>query len=209
MKPEKLESCKKFIEEHFDFIDTSKKIFEITEFMKMVQGMGFYDSLVIDPHNSFVPPRGVNTHTYDYEVASNLRLFAKKTKTSIYMCTHAVTEALRKVHKGKGVDQHPFEGMSIPPSMADAEGGGKWGNRADDFIVIHRYTQSKTDWMTTEVHVKKIKETETGGKPTFLDEPVKLVLHRGTQFSCEGKNPLDEEPAKPAVQTRLQPNEDF
>ena len=74
--------------------------------------------------------------------------------------------------------------------MADAEGGGKWGNRADDFIVIHRYPMHTTSWMYTEVHVKKVKETETGGKPTFAASPVMFRLHNGTQFLNEGKKVL-------------------
>jgi len=207
MDTEELKGHKDFIEAHFDFIDTSKRLFEIAEFMKMVQQMGSYDSLVIDPHNSFLTPRGVNSHTYDYEVASKLRLFAKTTRTTIYMCTHASTDALRKVHRGKGKDDHEYEGMPIPPNMADAEGGGKWGNRADDFIVIHRYTQSATDWMVTEVHIKKVKETETGGKPTFLSHPVKFNLFAGTQFLCGGVNALEVD--NPKDFSNLVPNEEF
>jgi hypothetical protein len=177
---------KEFVESHFDFIDTSKKLYEITEFMKEVQAMGKYDSLMIDPHNSFIAPRGVNSHTYDYEVASRLRLYAKQTGTTIYLCTHASTEALRKVHP----KQHEKEGLPVPPNSADAEGGGKWVNRADDFIVIHRYVQCPSSWMVTEVHCKKIKETETGGKPTFLTEPVEFLLQNGTQFLNEGRNAI-------------------
>ncbi len=181
-----LEEAKVFVESHFDFVDTTKKLYEIAEFMKEVQQMGKYDSLMIDPHNSFLVPRGVNSHTHDYEVASRLRQFAKTRDTSIYLCTHASTEALRKVHP----KQHDKEGLPIPPNSADAEGGGKWVNRADDFIVIHRYVQCPISWMVTEVHVKKIKETETGGKPTFLSEPVEFMLQNGTQFLNNGQNAL-------------------
>jgi hypothetical protein len=186
MTKTQLDEAKEFIESHFDFVDTSKKLYEITEFMKEVQSMGIYDSLMIDPHNSFLVPRGVSPHTHDYEVASKLRLFAKTRQTTIYLCTHASTEALRKVHP----KQHEKEGFPIPPNSADAEGGGKWVNRADDFIVIHRYVQCPTSWMVTEVHVKKIKETETGGKPTFLSEPVEFMLQNGTQFLNNGVNAL-------------------
>lgn len=189
MTEAQLDECKKFIESHFDFVDTSKKLFEIAEFMKLVQQQGRYDSLMIDPHNSFLAPRGVNRHEHDYEVASRLRLYAKQNKTAIYLCTHASTESLRKVHP-KG---HDMEGFPMPPNAADAEGGGKWVNRADDFLVIHRYTQCPMSWMETQVHCKKIKETETGGKPTFMDEPAMFRLMQGTQFLNEGKNPLKTE----------------
>lgn len=192
MELEELETYKQLIEKHFDFVDTTKRLYSIDEFMEKVKTMpNFkdYDSLMIDPHNSFVPPRGVNKHEYDYEVASKLRLYAKKTDTTIYLCTHASTEALRKLHP-KG---HEKEGMTVPPNAADAEGGGKWVNRADDFIVVHRYVQCETDWMVTEIHIKKVKESETGGKPTYLTEPVKFMLHKGTQFLNNGKNAIGQD----------------
>ena len=184
MVPKQLENCKNFIELHFDFID-AQKAWTIEEFMKEVQVLGDYDTLMIDPHNSFLKPKFANAHDLDYEMATKLRLFAKKTNTSIYMCVHAATEALRKTNKSGD-----YEGMPQAPNMADAEGGGKWGNRADDFIVIHRYPTHPNSWMFTEVHVKKVKETETGGKPTFAAEPVMFRLHNGTQFLNEGKNVL-------------------
>jgi hypothetical protein len=184
MLPKQLENCKNFIESHFDFID-AQKAWTIEEFMKEVQVLGDYDTLMIDPHNSFLKPKFANAHDLDYEMATKLRLFAKKTNTSIYMCIHAATEALRKTHKSGD-----YEGMPMSPNMADAEGGGKWGNRADDFIVIHRYPMHTNFWMYTEVHIKKVKETETGGKPTFAAEPIMFKLQNGTQFLNEGKNVL-------------------
>jgi len=177
---DELNKAKQFIESHFDFID-AQKAWTIEEFMKEVQVLGKYDTLMIDPHNSFLKPQGVNAHEYDYEMATRLRLFAKKTKTTIYLCIHAATEALRKTHKAGNYNGHP-----MPPNMSDAEGGGKWGNRADDFLVIHRYPAHEAHWMFTEIHVKKVKETETGGMPTFAENPIYFKLEYGTQFTCEG-----------------------
>jgi hypothetical protein len=185
MPKEQLEECKQFVESHFDFIDSSKA-WQLEEFMQEAQKDTSYDTLMIDPHNSFLRPRGVNPHEYDYEMATRLRLFCKKTDTTVYLCIHAATEALRKTHKDGDFNGHP-----MPPSMADAEGGGKWGNRADDFLVIHRYVADPSNWMWTHVHVKKVKETETGGMPTMLNDPIRFQLHNGTQFLCSGVNVLD------------------
>ena len=206
MSKDELDINKKFIEEHFDFID-HKRLWGVTEFMTGVQQIERkYDTIMIDPINSFQRPRGVNAHENDYETASKLRLYAKKTRTSIYVCMHASTEALRKVHPSK----HAFEGLPIPPSGADAEGGGKWINRCDDFITVHRYTQSPTEWMYTEVHVKKIKECETGGRPTFLNDPIKFKLQNGTQFLCGGKNALQRDLIENSKGfSILAPNEQF
>jgi hypothetical protein len=184
MSVAELEKGKAFIEEHFDFIDSAKP-WTIVDFMKEVQTLGKYDSLMIDPHNSFIKPRGVNGHEYDYETASKLRYFAKKTGTAIWLCIHAATEALRKVNR-----TGEYEGLPQRPNMSDAEGGGKWSNRADDFIVVHRYVAHPTDWMYTQVHVMKVKETETGGSPTFANEPVLFRMDYGTRFTCGGINAL-------------------
>jgi len=197
-----MEDAKLFIENHFDFIDT-QKAWTIELFMQEVQKAGRYDTLMIDPHNSFLRPKGSNAHDYDYEMATKLRLFCKQTKTSIYLCIHAATEALRKTHR-----DGEFEGHPMPPSMADAEGGGKWGNRADDFLVIHRYVADKFNWMYTHIHVKKVKETETGGSPTLIGEPVHFKLEGGSGFSCNGKNPLHDS-KQSEIFNNLAPNKDF
>ena len=135
-----------------------------------------YHGFLIDPYNSLNKDRnllrGINSHEYDYEVASEFRLFCKKQKVSIWLNTHAVTDALRKVHP----KDHDYAGLPLPPSMADVEGGGKWGNRADDVFTIHRYTQHPSEWMYSDIHVRKIKEVETGGRPTPIDEPVRLRM---------------------------------
>jgi hypothetical protein len=185
--PEEMQRAKEFIEAHFDFLDTTQAQ-TLETFMQAVQKMGKYDTLMIDPHNGFTRPRGTNAHDYDYEMATRLRLFAKQTRTSIYLCIHAATEALRKTHK-----EGEYEGHPMPPNMSDAEGGGKWGNRADDFIVIHRYVAHPHDWMFTHVHIKKVKETETGGKPTTLNAGVLFRHEYGTGFTCGGVNPMNDE----------------
>ena len=71
--------------------------------------------------------------------------------------------------------------------MADVEGGGKWGNRADDVITIHRYTQHQHEWNISQLHVRKVKEVETGGKPTPIDSPICLKMLPGNAgFTCAG-----------------------
>ena len=103
----------------------------------------------------------------------------------MWLNAHAVTEALRRTHD----KDHEFAGFPKPPSMADVEGGGKWGNRADDVISIHRYTQHHTRWMVSDIHVKKVKETETGGRPTPMDSPISLRMQpSNVAFTIAGKD---------------------
>ena len=139
-----------------------------------------YDGFLIDPYNSLVKDkdllRSVGGHEYDYQIASEMRMFCDKYDVSIWLNTHAVTEALRRTHPAN----HQHAGLPVPPSMADVEGGGKWGNRANQVYTIHRYTQSPTDWMLSEIHVRKVKEVESGGRPTSIDSPVCLRMMPGS-----------------------------
>ena len=137
-----------------------------------------YDALLIDPYNSLAKDtqimRGVGSHEYDYQVASEFRLFAKKRNVAVYLNAHGVTDALRRVHPR----DHMYEDLPQPLGLAGVEGGGKWGNRSDDVICIHRYTGSAMDWMYSHLHVLKVKETETGGRCTPHNEPIKLRMSR-------------------------------
>lgn len=150
-----------------------------------------HQGFLIDPYNALdLDKQGdkyFNSHEYHYTVTSNLRLFAKTTGCSVYLNTHAVTEALRTKHK-----DGDYAGFPMPPEKADTEGGGKFANRADDFITFHRYVQHPTEFNITHIHVRKIKETETGGKPTPKDEPVKLRMIKGHFgfFDENGNSPI-------------------
>jgi len=115
-------------------------------------------------------------------------MHCKINNKAIYILAHGVTDALRKVH----AQDHEYSGHTKPLMAADIEGGGKWVNRADDFMIIHRYTQHPTEWMFTDVHVRKVKKTRTGGKPTFLDGPVRFKYEGGLYFTVNGKNPLQD-----------------
>jgi len=171
--------------QYFKFIDTDQ-LYTAQDLLDIFeQNKDQYDAAIIDPYNSLVIPPMVNQHTYDYEIASKIRLFCKRNNKTVYILAHAVTESLRKTH----AKDHPYAGLPQPPNEADIEGGGKWANRADDFIVIHRYKAHESQWMITHVHVKKVKETETGGKPTFLDEPVHCYKYFNT-FTINQVDPI-------------------
>jgi hypothetical protein len=88
-------------------------------------------------------------------------------------------------------NEHPFAGHPLPPMASDVEGGGKFVNRADDFIVIHRLTLHPQLYTTTMIHVRKVKEIETGGRPTSIDKPIEIVaLENAVGFAINGKSIL-------------------
>lgn len=166
--------------EHFKFFDadeffnTEKRLMNFRDIIEDCQELernGFkYDAFVIDPYNSLGRVESIkgNQHEYDYQVMAELRIFCKTNKKACYILAHGNTEALRKTF-GK---DHDFAGYPIPLLSADIEGGGKFVNRCDNFVVIHRMTQHPSEWKKTEWHITKIKRNKTGGKPTFKENPV-------------------------------------
>lgn len=194
LEDSRIEDELKWVNEHFRIIQVDK-IYTARTLMdeaKAIFKHWEYDGLLIDPYNSLAKDpaliRSVGSHEYDYQIASEMRLFCKENNVSIWLNAHAVTEALRKVYD----KEHEYAGLPKPPTMADVEGGGKWGNRADDVVTIHRLTQHPTRWNVSEIHVRKVKETETGGKPTPIDAPIALKMEAGnTKFTVAGKDVIE------------------
>ena len=169
-----------FISSHFKIIDTSKMYTyrELLDLCSSVKQAWHYDGLLIDPYNSLIKDAklitSVGGHEYDYQATTELRIFAKKNGVSVWLTTHANTAAQRWTHR---VD-HPY---------ADVEGGGKFVNRSDSFLCCHRYISHPTEFMYTMLHVRKIKEVESGGRPTSFDDPIRLkALRNNVGFSIDG-----------------------
>jgi hypothetical protein len=182
-----------FINEYFQFIDGNRlfNAFDLLDVMESIKNEWDYTGAMIDPYNSLSTDQKklgkTGMHEYHYEVASAIRVFAHKNNVTTIVNTHPVTEAMRKTHP----PSHTYAGMPMPPMTSDIEGGGKWGNRADSVLVIHRYSQSETDWIYTHIHVRKVKEMETGGRVTPLDTPLVLQSIIGNVgFKMNGRNLL-------------------
>ena len=193
MPQKQFEKHSKFIYTHFKIIDANKTYTyrELLDLCKVVKDAWNYQGLLIDPYNSLIKdPKlisSVGGHEYDYQATTELRIFAKKNNIAVWVNTHANTSALRIMHRL----EHEYAGHPIPPNAADVEGGGKFVNRADDFLVVHRYIQHPTEFMISMIHVRKVKETETGGRPTSIDDPIKLrALVNNVGFSINGVSVL-------------------
>lgn len=169
-----------WIDGHFRFIDVSK-LYDIFELLKVAEELHNeepYNGFMIDPYNSLTINQHklgkVSTHEYHYEATSKIRVFCKTKNVMTIVNTHPVTEALRKTHS----KEHEYYGHPMPPMASDVEGGGKFVNRADEFVVVHRYTMHEHDWIYTDIHVRKVKDIETGGRPTPLNGPIRLESMR-------------------------------
>jgi KaiC/GvpD/RAD55 family RecA-like ATPase len=179
--------------EYFKIIDV-EDLYTYKELLKEIDSIKQiwdFQGVVIDPYNSLAKDpqlmRSVGSHEYDYQVASELRLFAKRNNVTVFLNAHGVTEAMRRTH----IKGHEYEYLPTPLGLASVEGGGKWGNRADDCYCIHRYTSHPTDWMYSHLHVLKVKETETGGRCTPYEEPIRLRMSKNNVgFEFLGKDIL-------------------
>jgi hypothetical protein len=186
--------AKQFIEEHFSLIKAQEDLYNYKDIINMVkkaQKVKKYNYGMIDPYNSLkIDLSGfskLSTHEYHYEALSEIKAFGQQNNFGWFVNHHAVTAAARTKDGDKK--------YQVAPNKADTEGGQKVANKADDFLTIHRITQHPTDWMVTELHVRKIKDTETGGRPTPMDFPVKFEMYKGgcafIERLEEGGNPID------------------
>lgn len=180
--------AKEFVEKHFSLIKAQEDLYNYKDIINMVKKArksSKYHYGMIDPYNSLkIDLSGfskLSTHEYHYEALSEIKSYGQQTNFGWFVNHHAVTAALRAKD---GEKKYP-----VAPQKADTEGGGKVSNKADDFLTIHRITQHPTDWMVTEVHVRKIKDTETGGRVTSIDSPVKFEMYKG---GCAFLERLDE-----------------
>jgi hypothetical protein len=183
-----------WLQGYFKVIDNNKMYDyrALLEFSQSIKDAWDFHGLLIDPYNSLIKAteliKNVGGHEYDYQATTEMRIFCKKTGVTIWLNTHANTNALRMKHP----IGHDYVGHPIPPMASDVEGGGKFVNRADDFYVLHRYIQHPSEWMYTHLHVRKIKEIETGGKPTPMDDPIKFrSMIDNVGFEIDGKPILD------------------
>lgn len=169
--------AKDFIKKHFLIIKADEDMYNYKDILNMVKkAKKRTPELVfglIDPYNSLkIDLSGfskLSTHEFHYEALSEFKFYGQKNNFGWFINHHAITEALRKLDS---------DGFPTAPHKADTEGGGKVANKTDDFVTIHRKVQHPTDWNITELHVRKIKDTETGGKPTPLNAPVRLRMFK-------------------------------
>lgn len=177
MSDAKYKHAKKYVESNFDFIKVGENLYNYKDWINMMTKAlkkKKYKLAIGDPYNSFkidIPAKSKNsTYDYHYEAASLLQLFGKNNNISIWLNCHVGTVGARNVDK---------EGFTLAPQKQDTEMGVMFANKADDFLTIHRITQHETEWMMTEIHVRKIKETETGGKVTPKFKPFKMKMVKG------------------------------
>ena len=173
-----------FLEQYFDFVDNSKLYTPeqlLEEFNKTDA-----DVCLIDPFTGLSRQYG---YEGNYEFLNMARQFVNETGKTIYINTHPTSESGRQGNLfPKG---HMWEGHLKPPMAAYVEGGKSFLNRCDDFITIHRLTKHESMKYVTLISVDKIKDTDTGGEQTLLEDYIFCDFNSGLGFELYGINPLN------------------
>jgi hypothetical protein len=208
LQPTQVNEGRKFIDKHFTIVNNDV-LYNYKDMLNIATKLSKskkYDGFLIDPYNSLKIDLSNNsklsTHEYHYEAASEMQMYTKKNDICIYLNCHVITGAMR-LQKG--------ESKHRAPQKADTEGGGKFSNKADDFMTFHREVQDKENFTKMEIHTRKIKEVETGGGYTPYEQPYILDMQKGMcSYADEnGFNPVAEYWKAQGRQMTLQPNNDF
>jgi hypothetical protein len=190
-----LEKLMQLVDDNFKIIKVDDLITaeELLMLSEELMKTGEYKGMMIDPYNHLkIPSRfSANSYNYHYETISRFKQWSGEKNCTIFLNTHVGTIGARKLHT-----DGDFKGHPTVPEKFDIENGVMFDNKADDFIVVHRYTQMPERANITEIHVKKVKEIWSGGKPTALGVPVEMVLARnngfGSFYDSFGNCPLQE-----------------
>ena len=174
------------VEGWFKFYD-NKKRYTPTQLVDGFLETGC-DNLLIDPYNALDTPFN---YTENYKVLNELKLITKKEDKTIYINAHPASASGRR--SAVYPDKHDWAGHVMPPLKSDIEGGKPFSNKADDFLIAHRLTQHQDLWKYTMVEVVKVKDTDTGGKPTVLNSPLMLDYNYGLGFKIAGVDPINRE----------------
>jgi hypothetical protein len=198
----------KFINKHFTIIK-NETLYNYKDVLNMAEKLNKkskYNGILIDPYNSLKIDLSNNsklsTHEYHYEAASEMQMFAKQKDMCVYLNCHVITGAMR-LQKG--------ETKLAAPQKADTEGGGKFSNKADDFMTFHRDVQDPDNYTKMQIHTRKIKEVETGGGYTPHGSPYILEMQKGMcSYADEyGFDPIKEYWSKQGKQTSIKENKEF
>jgi len=183
MRHDKIYHYATVIEQWFTFVDNSN-IYKSKDLFKI-----FADS---DAHGCLIDPyTGLNrgyTHADNYDFLNESRDFCNRYNKTLYLNTHPNTAGANMTYS----DRHEFAGFRMAPGKQQSEGGQPFANRCDDFLTIHRLTNHPHMWRYTQIFTRKVKDTETGGRISFNDQPVLMDYNNGLGFTCNNVNPLNQ-----------------
>ena len=182
-----------YLEQFFTFVKNDK-LHKPEELLNIFEQSGC-DVALIDPFTGL--DRQMN-YEGNYQFMNAARQFVNRTGMTLYINTHPNTESGRSSNI---YSEGEFKGHLKSPLKDGIEGGKAFLNRCDDMIVIHRLIKHDVMKYVTWVSVEKVKDVDTGGKHTGLNDPVYCEYNYGMGFKVYGKDVLTE--FRPQSKTNL------
>ena len=179
----KIRSSLGYLEQFFTFID-NKKLYKPKELIQIFNDVEC-DACLIDPYTGLDREM---TFEGNYRFLNEVRQFANTSGKTVYISSHPNTERGRTGHLYP--DNHEWGGHLKPPLKSHIEGGKAWLNRSDDVFVVHRLCSHPTMKYETMVSTEKIKDNETGGSLTELNQPLLFSFNSGNGFMIQGVDAL-------------------
>ena len=171
-----------YLEQYFDFVDNSK-LYKPNELLKIFQDSDAQICL-IDPFTGLDREMGYESN---YRFLNQARQFVNQTQKTLYINTHPTSESGRN---GNLYTDGEWKGHLKPPLKDHVEGGKAFLNRIDNMLVIHRLIKHEHMKFMTMVNVEKVKDQDTGGKITGLNNPIMCEYNSGLGFKIEFIDPL-------------------
>jgi len=181
---------------HFTFIEpngqTVRTLLSQFELAMMKKTIRF---VLIDPWNSIMREgKGDNVYAHDTKWAPVILNFTHRANINTWLNIHTTTYARRKQE-----ESGPHSGLTAFPGRYDVEQGAVWNNKADAFLIGHRYTKhpDPNERYQTRISVGKIKDTETGGEPHAEGDYFSMRLNYMSYFTCSASGERAFEPITP------------
>jgi hypothetical protein len=170
------------LEQQFKFI-SNKNLYKPNELLKLFEESECNVAL-IDPFTGLDRQMDFQSN---YNFLNSCRDFCNKFGVTIYINTHPNSESGRT---GNIYQEGEYKGHLKAPLKDHIEGGKAFSNRCDDLFVIHRLVKHETMKYVTWVNVEKVKDMDTGGKHTALNDPIMFDFNSGLGFKVNGVDPL-------------------
>lgn len=123
----------------------------------------------------------------NYEFLNKTREFCNRYGVTIYINTHPNSESGRS---GNIYNDGEYKGHLKAPLKDHIEGGKSFTNRCDDMIIIHRLVKHEKMKYVTWINIEKVKDMDTGGRHTALNDPIFCDFNYGNGFMIDGVDPL-------------------
>lgn len=190
MTLEELEDQKKWIEDHFIFLNPRKKdINSMYETLKRIWNNHGYDGILIDPFKNIEAEHNVRDDKHLHDVFSRFKDFSVETNTVMNWIAHPKSNVSRVVQK-KGED------VLVPCNQYMLAGGAAWDNSMDGIYSIQR-PDSLVDITSSKVAFHNLKQrmqelVASRGVVTDIDFDIKTRRYLFSGVSPLGFSKIEE-----------------